>query len=163
MMTRLATLLTTALAAAILLSPQPAAAQTQTNVSAGADGIFPSGASFNGVSLNALEFGIGVTIAGDGSAAGDFQTTLLGISALGQPQEIVVEGKAGTGSRPASGTATFSGTCRVDMGDGTPAVTGVPCTATVTIAADGTETLTLLLDTTNLPEATVTTGSMTIQ
>ena len=110
-----------------------------------------------------MRFGIGVTIGVDSSATGELQTTLVGTSALGQPQEIGVDGKATAGARLAAGIATFSGTCSVNMGDGTPMVTGVLFTAMMTTDADGKGTLTLTLGTTNLPVATATTGIMTIQ
>ena len=147
----------------IAVSPAPATAQTETSVTVGAAGTFPTGAAFSGVPLNGLRVGLGLTITGDGSAAGDFQTTLLGTSVLGQPQEIVVEGKASRGSGPAAGTATFSGTCRINMGDGTPWILSIPFTVAVAATADDKGTLTLTLGTNNLPAATITEGSMAIK
>ncbi len=163
-MKKLAILLAALLVGAVaLLSPTSAVAQTETMVTAGAAGVFPTGATFNGVPLNGLRFGIGVTISSDGSAAGNFQTTLLGTSALGQPQEIVVEGKASSGSVPAAGTASFWGVGTVNMGDGTPTIPDVPFTVTVAPNAEGKGTLTLILGITSLPAATVTEGSMTVK
>ena len=146
----------------IAVSAAPAAAQTETSVTAGAAGTFPSSAAF-GVPLNDLGVGLGLTITSEGSAAGDFQTTLLGTSVLGQPQEIVVEGNASRGSAPAAGTATFSGTCRINMGDGTPWTVSVPFTVVVAANTNDQGTLTLTLGTTSLPAATITEGSMTIK
>lgn len=145
-----------------ILLPAPANAQTETTVTGAGAGIFPPGASFNGVPLSALKLGTGLTIASSGSAEGQFQTTLIGISALGLEQSIQVEGKAGAGSSSVD-TASFWGQCTVDMGDGTPPLPNVPFTAIVATNANGTGSLTLTLATTNLPVATVNEGSMTIK
>jgi len=131
-------------------------------VTAAAKGTFPSGTTYRGVPLSGLRFGTGVEIPGDTSAAGEFQATLLGTSNGGQPQNIILEGQVSSGSA-GSGTATFSGTCSVDMADGTPASTGVLFTVTITADAEGKGTIVLKLGTINLPTATVNEGSMTIQ
>jgi len=149
------------LVATVALSPISAFAQTEKIVTAGAAGTFPTGATYGGISLQGLRFGLGVTISSSGASEGDFQTTLLGTS-LGQPQQIVVVGKAFNGLVPAPGTATFSGTATVKVGSGPP-VPGVPFTATIVPNADEKGTLTLILNTTNLPAATVTLGSMTVK
>lgn len=152
------------LSLAIAMWPAPAAGQSETTVSAGTAGVFPSGTAFNGVPLNGLTFGIGVTIASTGPASGNFQTTLLGKTSLGAPQEIKVDGTASSGSLVKAGTsANFSGTCSVDMGDGTPLSVGVPFTAKVVTNTKNQGTLTLVLGTTNLPAGTVTKGSMTVK
>jgi len=127
-------------------------------VTGGGGGIFPTGASFNGVSLNGLQFGKGVGIPGDSSTTGDFQALLLGTSLLGQPQNINVVGRASSGSVNPDGTATFSGLSTVDMGNGTPPLTGVPFSVMAT-----TQGLQLILGNTPLPMATLTAGSITIQ
>jgi hypothetical protein len=131
-------------------------------VTAAAKGTFPSGTSYKGVPLSGLRFGTGVEIPGDTSATGEFQATLLGTSPGGQPQNIVIEGEVSSGSAGAS-TATFSGTCSVDMADGTPPSKNVPFTVTITPDAEGKGTVALKLATTSLPTATVNEGSMTIQ
>jgi hypothetical protein len=131
-------------------------------VTAAAKGTFPSGTTYQGVPLSGLRFGTGVEIPGDTSATGEFQATLLGTSTGGQPQNIVIEGEVSSGSAGSS-TATFSGTCTVDKGDGTPVSKGVPFTVTITTDAEGKGTVALKLGTTTLPTATVNDGSMTIQ
>jgi hypothetical protein len=150
---------------AVALSPQPARAQTETEttVTAGAAGVFPSGATFSGVPLDGLRFGIGVVISSTGSAMGQFQTTLLGTSALGQAQSIEVEGQASSGSAAVAGTVTFSGSCTIDMGDGTLPLQDVPFTVSVIADGTGQGRLGLVLAATSLPAATVDTGSMTIE
>jgi hypothetical protein len=134
-----------------------------TSVTGAGGGIYPSGTTFNGVPLNGLQFASGVEIRGDGSAIGQFTSLLLGTSVLGVKQKIAVECKATTGSRTAANIATFSGTCTLDMGDGTPPLPNVPFTATVTINDRDQGSLGLVLSATTLPAATVNEGSMTIE
>jgi hypothetical protein len=97
-------------------------------------------------------------IAQDGSATGQFQAVLLGSSLLGTPQNITVEGEVSSGSVGADGSATFSGTATVDMGDGTPALPGVPFTVTVSGTSLG-----LILNAVALPTATLSAGSITVK
>jgi hypothetical protein len=146
------------LATVLCLFPRPAFAQSRTIVTGAGSGSFPVGAAFNGVSLSGLRFGLGVSIAADGTARGDFEGTLLATLA-GQPN-ITVEGKVSAGSVPSSGSGTFSGACSFDMGNGTPPLVGVPF---VVSAAGGSGTLTIQLGLTSLPTATVRTGSLTVK
>jgi hypothetical protein len=145
-----------------ILWPAPADAQTETAVTGAGAGIFPAGASYLGVPLNALELGMGLNVA-NSWALGQFQTTLIGTSALGLEQDILVEGIASSSVPSGPGTAIFSGRCTVNMGDGTPPVSGVPFTATVAANADGTGSLALTLGATNLPAATVNEGYVTVK
>ncbi len=161
-MTRPTIGLTAIIALAFSLAGTPAFAQEDTFVTGAGAGVYPADTSFNSVPLSGLTFGMGVTIAG-GTAAGQFQTTLLGTSALGQPQEIVVEGKPTSGSSSSATTATFSGTTTIDMGDGTAPLTGVPFTVTIVTNADGQGSLTLVLGSTTLPAATINEGTMAIK
>jgi len=145
-----------------ILSPAPVDAQTETSVTGAGAGIFPAGTSYLGVPLNAVTLGMGLSVAG-GWAAGQFQTTLIGVSDLGLEQDIQIEGNA-SGSVPSEpNTAIFSGTCTVDMGDGTPPLPGVPFTVVIATIAEGTGSLTLTLGGTNLPAATVDEGNMTVR
>ena len=157
-MKRLTICLAVALVAAVVLSPVPAWAQTETRVTGGAGGVFPSGTTFNEVPLDGLKFGMGVIISADGPAKGQFQATLLSPSA-----SIEINGRVSAGSVGPGGTATFSGTCSFDLGDGNLPLQNVPFTVAVTTNAEGQGTLGLLIGTTNLPGATVNEGSMTIQ
>ena len=157
MTTRLGLTLTAILGLASLMAPAPAAAQ-DAGVTGAAEAAFPNGAAFNGVSLKGLTLGQGMYIAQDGSATGQFQAVLLGTSLLGTPQNVTVEGEVGGGSVAADGSATFSGTATVDMGDGTLALPGVPFAVTVSAGSLG-----LILNAVALPTATVTAGSITIK
>jgi len=135
-----------------------ASSQGTSAVTGAGAGIFPTGSSFNGVSLHDLRFGKGVGIPGDTSAVGDFQALLLGTSLLGQPQNINVVGRATSGSLNPDGSAVFTGVCIIDMGDGAVPLTGVPFSVTAT-----TQGLRLILGTTSLPAATLTAGSIAIE
>src|SRR2546430_16234964 len=105
-----------ALVVGILLMPAFVFAQQDTPTLTGAgSGAFPNGTTFSGVSVSGMTFGIGVYIYSDGSATGQFETTLLGTTILGQAQNIEVEGKATAGVINADGSRTFSGTVTLDM------------------------------------------------
>ena len=151
------------LAALAPMAPITLRAQSGVSVTAAARAVYPPATTFNGVRLDGLRFGTGVTIATTGFAEGQFQATLLGTSLLGLSQNIQVEGKAVNGSSVAPAAATFSGTCTLDMGDGTVPLAGVPFTVAIATNADDKGTLTLSLATTNLPAAQVNVGSMKIK
>jgi hypothetical protein len=133
--------------------------KSQTQVaalSAGAGtGTFTSSAVFNGVTLSALDFGHGLGTHGDGSASGDFQAVLAGTSALGQPQNIALEGKVNSGSLDADGSVTFAGLTSVDMGNG-QTLEAIPFRVNVTQGG-----LQLVIGTTDLPLAAVSEGGIT--
>jgi len=156
-MTRFGFLLATLLGLASLLAPAPVAAQ-DAGVTGAAEATFPDGATFNGIPLRGLTIGQGMFIAPDGSATGQFQAVLLGSSLLGTPQNITVEGEVSSGSVGADGSATFSGTATVDMGDGTPALPAVPFTVTVSGGSLG-----LILNAVALPTATLSAGSIAVK
>jgi hypothetical protein len=140
------------------MAAAPVAAQDAAGVSGAAEATFPDGATFNGIPLRGLTLGQGMFIAPDGSATGQFQAVLLGSSLLGTPQNITVEGEVSGGSVAADGSATFSGTATVDMGDGTPVLPGVPFTVTVSAGS-----LALILSAVALPTATLSAGSITVK
>jgi len=140
------------------MAPGSVAAQDAAGVSGAAEATLPDGARFNGIPLRGLTLGQGLFIAPDGSATGQFQAVLLGTSLLGAAQNITVEGEVGGGSVGADGSATFSGTATVDMGDGTLPLPGVPFAVTVSAGSLG-----LILNAVALPTATVTAGSITIK
>jgi len=149
------------LAAGIAVSAQ--GAQSASSVTAAGGGVLASGAPYKTVSLASMKFGMGFLLAANGTATGDLESTLLGTSQAGQPQTITVVGKATSGSAEVGGPANLSGTCTVDMGDGSPALSGVPFALTVSKGAGGKWTLLMVLSGTNLPLATVNTGSITVR
>ena len=157
-MTRLGFVLTAILGLASIGAPAAVAAQDDAGVTGAAEAIFPNGAAFNGVPLSGLTLGKGLFIGQDGSATGQFQAVLLGTSLLGLPQDVIVEGNVRAGSLAGDGSATFSGTATVDMGDGTATLLEVPFWVTAS-----TKSLGLTLYTTALPTATLSAGSLTIE
>lgn len=159
-MTRLSfVVLAAILGLASIVKPAAVAAQdAAVQVTGAGEATFPNGASFNGVPLRGLTLGQGLVIAQDRSARGQFHVVLLGTSLLGTPQEVIVEGEVRDGSSTANGSVTFSGTATVDMGDGTLPFVGVPFWVTAS-----TRGLKLSLSTTELPTATVSAGSITIE
>jgi len=158
-MTRLGFVLAAILGLTSIVVPMQATAQDDAaGVTGAGEAIFPDGATFNGVTLSGLTLGQGLFIAQDGSAAGQFQAVLLGISLLGAPQDVTLEGEVRNGFVGGDGSATFSGTATLDMGDGTLPLPGVPFT--VTALGGG---LALILDTAALPTASLSAGSITIE
>ena len=158
-MTRLGMVLTAIVALASLMAPALVAAQDgAAGVTGAGEAIFSGGAALSGLSLSGLTLGQGVSLAQDGSATGQFQAVLVGASLLGGHQNVTVEGEVRSGFAIAVGSATFSGTATVDMGDGTPPVPGVPFTVTASTGG-----LSLILGGTALPTATLTGGSITIE
>jgi hypothetical protein len=127
-----------------------------TVVSGAGNGVFPSGASFNGIPLSGSVFGKGLEVYSSGAGTGDFYTTLTGTSLLGRPQYITLNGAVSEGSANADGSVTFAGTASLDLGDGT-VPTSVPFRVTTTTAG-----LTLVIGATTLPTQTVTPASITI-
>jgi hypothetical protein len=157
-MTRLGLALAAILGAASVMAPAPVAAQSAAGVTGAAEATLPEGATFNGIPLKGLTLGQGMFIAPDGSATGQFQAVLLGTSPLGAAQNITVEGEVRGGSVGADGSATFSGTATVDMGDGTLPLAGVPFRVTVSAGS-----LALILNAVALPTATLSAGSITVK
>ena len=129
----------------------------ERSVTGAATGLFGAGAALGPVALQGVELGTGVFIEADGSASGTFHAVLRG-SSLGHPREIIVEGKVSEGSVAADGRATFSGTASLNLGDGTPSLSGIAFS--VTAGADG---VVLAIDSTTLPSAGLTGGAVTIE
>jgi hypothetical protein len=155
-MTRLGIVVVASLGLASAFVPARLTAQ-DVGVTGAAEATLPAGATFNGIPLKGLTLGQGIFIGQDGSATGQFQAVLRGTTLLGSAQNVVVEGEVRNGSA-GGGTATFNGTARVSMGDGTPPLTGVPFTVSASAGSVG-----LTLNATALPTATVSAGSITIK
>jgi hypothetical protein len=155
-MTQLGIVLAASLGLASTFAPASLTAQ-DVGVTGAAEAALPDGAVFNGIPLKGLSLGQGIFIGRDGSATGQFQAVLRGTSLLGSPQDIIVEGEVRDGSA-GDGTATFSGTASVSMGDGTAPLAGVPFTVTASAGSIG-----LTLNAAALPTASVTAGSIGMQ
>src|SRR3989441_1210769 len=137
-------------------------AYADTSATTAAQGTYPSGTSFNGVNLSGLQIATAAVLVSDGTAEGHIAVSLKGTTILGTPQDISIEVEASGGSNAAANTATINGTCTIDMGDGTPAVTGIPIVVTITTNDQQQGTVGLVIGATALPAATITGGSMTI-
>ena len=154
---------TTLLLVVMLAFAGAAYAQTDTSATAAAVAPYPAGTLYNGVALTGLEIGSGAVIWGDGSGAeGKLTVQLLGPSTpLGQ-QIINVNATISGGSRPAANIATITGTCSVDMGNGTPVLSGVPIVVTISTNSNNMGTVGVTLGGTALPAASVSNGSLTV-
>lgn len=127
---------------------QAAAIGGPNTVTAGGAGVFPAGASFNGIELAGGTFGIGVQTDGTGGATGDVELQVNGSSLIGDSQWITITGWVTSGAQNADGSMTFNGTGTLDMGDGTAQVGGLAFVAnlsatglTVTIGSTAVPTL----------------------
>jgi hypothetical protein len=161
-MKRITILLAALVAGAVVGHPGAAAAQTLAT--AGAGGTYPSGTTFVGVNIQALQVGVGSEVNQDGSGLGQFTAILVGLSALGADQFVTIEGQVTGGSRPSANVAILTGTSTVNLGDGTPEIPGVAFTATLTSGANGLGTVVLsVTGFADLPNATLNAGSLTIQ
>ena len=138
-------------------------AQSDTSATAAAQGAYPAGTTFGGVAINALQLASATVIAADGTAEGSLTVSLIGPpNPLGAQQIITIEADATSGTKTAANVATITGTCSIDMGNGTPVVTGVPFVATITTTPDHLGTVGLTIGTTSLPNGTLNDGSLTI-
>ena len=143
-----------------LLLPHLAAAQT--NATAAATASLPTGTVYAGVTVTELRLGLGAEIPGDGSAAGQLDATLIGTSAGAPVRTITIDGRVSGGST-SGGSATITGTCTVDPGDGSAPSEKVPFLVTLAFGSGGQSTIALTLGATALPTATVTDGSLTVK
>jgi hypothetical protein len=144
---------------ALAFAPSPTTAASEGGTITGtAQGVFPAGTALGSVALEGLQFGTGVIVDPKNSAVGCFSVVLTGRSLLGQLQEITVEGNVRQGAISENGTADFSGTATLDFGDGAPLRTGVPFSVTTTASS-----LVLTVESTTLPPASLTGGSVTIE
>jgi hypothetical protein len=145
--------------AAIVFAPAPTTAATEGGAITGtAQGIFPAGSALGPVTLDGLQLGTGVIVEPDSSAVGTFHVVLMGRSLLGARQDITVEGKVSQGTVDENGTASFSGIASIDFGDGAPLRPGVPFSVTTSASS-----LILAIESTTLPSASLTGGSVTIE
>ena len=140
---------------ALCLLPQAALAANKAAFVTGVGGsTFPAGTTFNGVTLSSYRFGVGVTLASDGTASGDFEITLLG--SQGQIVGSVVC-KATSGSTSSSGVVNFSGTCYIEMSGSSPSSAAFSASG-----KDKQNTMSLTVGSTTWQVATGTNGSITV-
>jgi len=145
------------MAIALCLLAQPAlAASKQAIVTGAGASAFPAGTVYNGITLTSYRFGVGISIASNGTATGDFEVTLIG-TYQGQPWTGSVVNKAAAGTVNTSGSFSFSGTSYIDMGGVSP-----PSTSTFSSTGkDKQNLLTLTIGSTTWQVATGTNGIIT--
>lgn len=140
----------------VVWAPAPATAACDCGtVTGAARATFAQGAVLGLVSLKSLELGTGVFIEPDGSATGVYSAVLTGKSLLGQEQLITIVGNVMRGEVTPDGRAHFNGIATVDLGDGTPSLSGVPFSVST-----AENTVSLTVGSTTLPLAQVTSGSV---
>lgn len=141
---------------AAVWAPAPATAACDCGtVTGAAQATFAQGAALGSVVLKSLELGTGVFIEPDGSATGVYSAVLNGKSLLGQAQLITIDGNVLRGDIAPDGRAYFSGIATINLGNGTPPLSGIPFSVST---IDNTVRLTL--GTTTLPLAQVTSGNI---
>ena len=157
----ISTILAAVLIASVAIAfPQERAAALvgTTVVTAGGAGIFPAGASFNGIELAGGTFGVGTQSTSTGTANGDLEVQLNGTSIIGLSQWITVTGWITQATLNADGTITLNGTGTLDMGDGTAPAGGLALVANVSLSG-----IQVTIGGTAVPMLPKSDGSITIE
>jgi hypothetical protein len=97
-----------------------------------------------------------VFIEPDGSASGVYSAVLTGQSLLGQ-QQITIDGNVLRGDVAPDGRVYFSGIATVNLGDGTPALPGVPFSFST-----ASNSVRLTVGSTTLPAVQVDSGDISL-
>jgi hypothetical protein len=139
-----------------------ARAQDATLVTQAGAGVFSGNTSYQGVRLSSLRFGLGGAVDPGGSATGDVTCTLRGrtLGGLGPDREVVLEGVIATGSLSPTGVVSVGGSGQVDLGDGSPPLSGVTFDLTLTANSNLQGEIVLVLGGTSLNAAWMTEGSV---
>ena len=143
---------------AVLWEPARTTATTESvTVTGAATATFAQGAALGSVALNSLEVGTGAFIEPDGTADGVYSVVLTGTTLLGQPRQIRIDGKVLSGEVAPDGRVYFNGIATMSLGDGTPAISGVPFNVSTTG-----NSMSLAIDSTSLPAAQLASGNISI-
>jgi hypothetical protein len=143
---------------AAVWAPTPGTAACDCGtVTGAARATFAAGATYGSVALKTLELGTGVFIEPDGTANGVYSAVLTGKSLLGQTQQITIEGKVLHGEVAPDGRIYFNGIATINLGNGTPSLSGVPFSVSTTGESVG-----LSIDSTAFPDAQLASGNITI-
>jgi hypothetical protein len=143
---------------AVVCAPTRTRATAETvTVTGAARATFAQGAALGSVALKTLELGTGVFIEPDGTANGVYSAVLTGKSLLGQTQQITIEGKVLHGEVGPDGRVYFNGIATINLGNGTPSLSGVPFSVSTTGESVG-----LSIDSTAFPDAQLASGNITI-
>jgi hypothetical protein len=143
---------------AVVFGPaKSTAANGDVTVTGAARATFAQGAALGSVALKTLEVGTGVFIEPDGTANGVYSAVLTGRSLLGQSQQITVDGKVLSGEVAPDGRVYFNGVATINLGNGTPSISGVPFSVSAT-----SNSMSLAIDSTSLPAAQLVSGNISI-
>jgi hypothetical protein len=137
-------------------------AQDATLVTQAGAGVFSGTTSYQGVRFSSLRFGLGGAVDPAGAATGDVTCTLFGraLEGTGPDRLVVLEGVMATGSLTPTGVVSVAGSGKVDLGDGSPPLSGVTFGLTLTANSDLQGEIVLVLGGTSLNAAWVTEGSV---
>lgn len=144
------------------MPPGAATAQDSTNLVLAGSGLFAGATSYEGVRLKEVDCGLGVDLAPVvAGAEGDVSCTMSGRTILGNlPRQITLAGLVGAGSLSPAGVVSVQGTATVDLGDGSPPLTGLTFSMEVTPNTEGKGTLVLVVDQSPLTAALVMNGGV---
>ncbi|HKQ97664.1 MAG TPA: hypothetical protein VJV75_07310 [Candidatus Polarisedimenticolia bacterium] len=144
------------------LLPGAAVAQESTTLVQAGSGVFSGAALYEGVRLKDIRCGVGADVAPIGVGAdGDVSCTMSGRSILGNlARQVTLEGFITQGGVSPSGVVQLHGVASMNLGDGSPPLTGLPFSLTVTPNTEGQGTLVLVIDQTALNAALVTNGGV---
>jgi len=160
---KMAVLLAAASFTGALALPRPALADDQTVATAGAGGTYPTGTTFTGIQVNGVQLAFGAEVNADHTGLGNFTAILLGVSALGVQQNIIVEGEVTAGTTPGGNVTVLTGTTSLDLGDGSSPIPALPFTATLTRnPTNNLGSVGLVVGNTTMPNASLNAGSMSV-
>jgi hypothetical protein len=137
--------------------PRTTATTDSITVTGAATAAFAQGAALGSVAVKTLKLGTGVFIEPDGTASGVYSAVLTGKSLLGRSQEITLDGTVLHGEVAPDGRVYFNGVATINLGDGTPSVSGVP----FSVSTVG-DSVSLAIDSTALPAAQLSSGNISI-
>ena len=150
-------LLVLALVAVVVGPSRTTAANGDVTVTGAASATFAQGAKLGTVVLRSLEVGTGVFIEPDGTANGVYSAVLTGRSLLGQSQQITIDGKVLSGEVAPDGRVYFNGIATINLGNGTPSISGVP----FNVSTMG-NSMSLAIDAATLPAVQLDSGDIAI-
>ena len=133
------------------------AANDEVTVTGATAATFAQGAKLGSVALRNLQVGTGVFIEPDGTAKGVYSAVLIGRSLLGLSQQITIDGKVLSGEVAPDGRVYLNGIATINLGNGTPSISGVPFSVSTTG-----NSMSLAIDSTSLPAVQLASGDIVI-
>ena len=141
--------------AAVATAPAAStAASPEGSVTGVGTGSFTRGANLLGLNLTSFEIATGVLMEADGTAQGVFHAVLAGRGLLGSTRIMILEGIVTNGSAGPD-ESSFSGVGSLSLGDGIPALSGVP----FSVETNG-KSMILTVQSSELPSAAFSGGGL---